>query len=769
MKTGCGFLYVHRPKIVYKLSILLSGLFHIPHTPAIMRYCFSLLFLWVFATTTPTTLVAQDSLVKTTATDTLDLADSIQTTIDTLVQKFEEEKRRYEIHAVETNMLAKGDKYQLEVKAIDDKLGTLNTLVNGDYDFTVDSESKTLNFKDGIASLELEEMPKTVFLKHDDAISFNRFKQTESGQVKSSNLPLWTSLLPPLIAIILALVFREVVASLFLGIWAGAFLLGDWSFQGFFSSLLGSVDKFVLGALNDADHLSVILFSLLIGGMVAVISRNGGMSGVVNSLSRFAKSARSSQLVTWFLGIAIFFDDYANTLIVGNTARSLTDRYRVSREKLAYIVDSTAAPVAAIALITTWIGAELGYIGDALAQMGDFPVTNSYSIFLSSLQYSFYPILTLIFILMIVIFRRDYGPMLKAERRARTTGQLFEPVNETDGEEIDLDELTPVKDKPHYAINAVIPILTVVLATLIGMIHTGGEGAGLFEKLGNAFSSLDALRNTIGNSNSYVALIWSSTLGVIVAVTLTLTQRILPLRETMDSFLSGIKTMIGAMVILVLAWSLAKVTQDLHTATYLTGLLDGNVSPIVLPVITFILAGAIAFSTGSSWSTMAILYPIILPAAWQVSLSAGLDPDICLAIFFNCTSSVLAGSVFGDHCSPISDTTILSSLACNCNHIDHVRTQLPYALTVAVISIVLSYCAMAFNLPFIVSLLIGITFLFAVLVVFGRQVPEAKTIFEPAPVSSPEPTFIPAPSAPEKKPKSITEDPDFYDDEDLLA
>jgi len=268
----------------------------------------------------------------------------------------------------------------------------------------LNKEAYELNLVQGTATLGwahslqgellLLEYPEGRYSLHHASIKKN-------GELRLRSIPLWLSLLPPLVAILLALMFKEVLVSLFVGVWTGAFIAGGLRFESFeyyFKSFWAVLDHYILGALNDSDHLSVILFSILIGGMVAIISRNGGMAGIVLWLSRYARSPRSTQAVTWLLGMAIFFDDYANTLIVGNTMRPVSDRFRISREKLAYLVDSTAAPVAAIAFITTWIGAELGYIGDGIAGLPGLEGATPYAIFLSSLKYSFYPILTLAFL-----------------------------------------------------------------------------------------------------------------------------------------------------------------------------------------------------------------------------------------------------------------------------------------------------------------------------------------------------------------------------------
>ncbi|MCB9298717.1 MAG: Na+/H+ antiporter NhaC family protein [Lewinellaceae bacterium] len=534
--------------------------------------------------------------------------------------------------------------------------------------------------------------------------------QNTDRSFRLRKIPMWLSVIPPLVAIFLALIFREVIISLFVGVWAGAFIAGGMridSFYYFMLSFLEVVQRYVINALNDSAHLAILVFSLLIGGMVAIISRNGGMAGVVQVFSRYAQSPKSAQFITWLLGVAIFFDDYANTLIVGNTMRKVTDQFKVSREKLAYIVDSTAAPVAAVAFITTWIGAELSYIDDGIAGLKGFEADmTAYAIFIASLKYSYYPVLTLSFILMLIFLRRDYGPMYKAEIRARKTGEVSRKMSAT--EESDLEDLDPVQGAPLKWYNAVIPVSLVILMTLFGLLDTGmaatyrellaanidvasqswgdiwrgtgqllGADSGFFMKIGKL----------IGNSDSYTALLWASLSGVAVAVALTIGARIMKLAETISTMITGFKAMLPALLILTMAWSLAATTEELHTATFLTFALQDSVNPFVMPMIIFVLAALISFSTGSSWSTMAILYPIAIPTTWAICQAQGIAPGLSMEVLLNVISVTLAASVLGDHCSPISDTTILSSLASDCNHIDHVRTQLPYALTVGGVSL----------------------------------------------------------------------------------
>ena len=350
----------------------------------------------------------------------------------------------------------------------------------GSADMIINDETQVFQFVNGRAAFnhEIDFKGKLFFIKANPKVvgKLYHVSTTKNGNTRVRQIPLWLSILPPLIAIGLALIFKEVIVSLFIGIWSGVFIAGGMRFGSlyyFFDSLFAVVYKYIITALTDSSHISIIIFSLLIGGMVAIISKNGGMAGVVESLSKYAKSERSAQFITWLLGVAIFFDDYANTLIVGNTMRSVTDKFKISREKLAYIVDSTAAPVASIAFITTWIGAELSYIAGATADLPNFSADlTPYAIFISSLKYSFYPILTLIFILLVIYMKKDFGPMHKAELRSRSTGQVSPAASKSE-DEPDMEDLSPVKNAiPHWS-NAVLPVFAVILLTIFGLMDTG--------------------------------------------------------------------------------------------------------------------------------------------------------------------------------------------------------------------------------------------------------------------------------------------------------
>lgn len=522
------------------------------------------------------------------------------------------------------------------------------------------------------------------------------------------------SILPPLIAIVFALAFRQVIVALLAGVWLGSFIL--WGYQPL-GSLFHVVDYYIVGTLSSpeegVDHVSIVVFTLLLGGMVGITSRMGGMQGIVDKVSRLATTPKRGQLTTWFLGVLIFFDDYTNTLIVGNSMRPLTDRLKISREKLSYIVDSTAAPVTVLAVITSWIGFQISLIAQSFVSLGID--RNPLGTFVSAIPYNFYPILAILFVLMIVLTGRDFSLMYKAERRARTTGKLASdsalPMSDMDAESI-----APAAGAVPRFFNGILPISTVIIVTVIGLIITGKSSLAADGVAGAG------LLDIIKESDSFKALLWASFSGCLVAAILALSQRMLDLTHTVMALVNGIKSMLPAMIILVLAWCIGKVCAEIRTADYLVHHLSGIISPRFLPMLVFMLAVGISFSTGTSWGTMSILTPIVIPLVYgtfagSTGEGAGLD-----RVLYSSIAAILAGAVFGDHCSPISDTTIMSSMASGADHVDHVRTQLPYALTVGAVSIVFGYLLLAIGVPAIVSLAGGSAFLLAFVRFVGRPV-----------------------------------------------
>jgi Na+/H+ antiporter NhaC len=519
----------------------------------------------------------------------------------------------------------------------------------------------------------------------------------------------------------LALALRQVFISLFAGIWLGATFIYYYNPA---VGLMRVLDHYVVNALADPDHTPIVLFTLVLGGMVGIIARSGGTQGIINQLSKMAKHPRGGQLATWLMGLFIFFDDYANTLIVGNTMRPITDRVRISREKLAYIVDSTAAPVVSIAVISTWIGFEMGLVKSTFQYLG--LSRNIYLTFLQTIPYRFYCIMAVVFVFLIAASKRDFGPMLTAERRALRTGKLLRD-NSAPLSDKTLSEITAPPGAPLRWYNAVIPILVVILVTLIGLWYNGRSN--LISEGIQDFS----LKSIIGKAQAFPVLMWSSFAGALTAGILAISQGILNLRKTLEAWISGVKSMIYAMVILVLAWSIGSICQDLHTADYVISITKGLLSPRLLPLMTFIIAAFISFATGTSWGTMTILVPIVIPMAYHFTRT-GFSPATAEAILVGTIASVLSGAVFGDHCSPISDTTIMSSMASGSDHIDHVRTQIPYALAAGLVALMVGYLPAGFGLSPLISIPAGILLLICIVYLIGKKVdikPSKNNIIHP--------------------------------------
>ena len=514
----------------------------------------------------------------------------------------------------------------------------------------------------------------------------------------------WWSVLPPVIAIVMALVFRQVLFALFAGIWIGAWLVGGAGLTGIVTAFFATATDYIVPSIADPSHVSILVFSMFIGGMVGIIGANGGTRGIVKAITRLVTNRSRAQVTTTLMGYIVFFDDYANTMVVGSTMRPLTDRLRISRAKLAYLVDSTAAPVAIVAIISTWIGAVIGYITEAGSGITGFD-QSAYFVFLNALPYNFYAFLAILFVAIIAFSGRDFGPMRRAEQNAldgndttgvKETSDMDDSEmddsdtddSELDDSELDDSEVETTKTETHrftsHWLNAALPIVGLVIVTLAGLWITG-EGS--------------SLQQIVGSSDSYAALVWGSVLSLFLAIVLTMSQRLITTEKMLKGMFRGMNLMFEGLIILVLAWSLGLVTQDLNTATYLVSLLEGILDPFWIPVLIFILAGFTSFATGSSWGTMGILTPLVLPLTWTLSESVGLSPADTNMLVYSSVSAVLAGAVWGDHCSPISDTTILSSLACQCDHVSHVNTQLPYALTVGGLSVIAIIASTVVGIP----------------------------------------------------------------------
>jgi Na+/H+ antiporter NhaC len=542
--------------------------------------------------------------------------------------------------------------------------------------------------------------------------------KTKDMEFSIRTIPGWLTVLPPLLAILLALLSRQVILSLFVGVWAGTWIL----YGGPIIGILHAVDSYLIASVTKHEHATLLVFLLLFGGMVGVMSRSGGMMGLVKVLSPYATDSKRGQFVAWCMGILVFFDDYANTLLLGNTMRPVTDKLKISREKLAYIADSIAAPVASIGLVSTWIGYEVSLISGSLKQIGSD--MDAYAVFLQSIPYNFYPLLALAFVLLVAFTRREFGPMHAAEVRA-SKGKLLSdtamPLSNFDDE-----HLRPPQNKPHRWFNAAIPIAVVLSVTFFSLWVIGRKA---LIAQGNPLGTmslfdlnLQKIGKIFGASDSFKALLYGSLSGCFVAMLFPLIQGILNLDQVVQAWTQGIKSMVIAVLILVLAWSISAICADIDTSGFMVAHLSDHLSLKLLPALVFFLSSLTAFATGTSWATMGILIPLAVPVAHKMSVLSALDPITTQNIFLATVSSVLAGAIFGDHCSPISDTTVMSSISSGCDHIDHVKTQLPYAFTVAGVAMIVGYVPVGFGLSPFISLAICLLVLYGILRFVGKKV-----------------------------------------------
>ncbi|MEM9380751.1 MAG: Na+/H+ antiporter NhaC family protein, partial [Planctomycetota bacterium] len=461
--------------------------------------------------------------------------------------------------------------------------------------------------------------------------------------------------------------------------------------------------------------------------------------GVMDRIAALAKNARQTQVATWLMGLTIFFDDYANTILVGSTMRPLADRFRVAREKLAYIVDSTAAPVAGVSLLSTWIAFEVSTFSAQLPDAG-LPASDGYAVFIQTLPFRFYCWLTLFFVGMNVFLGRDFGPMLKAEKRARSGKVLRDGATPLVGKAA--TEIEARDDIEPRAATALVPLAGFVLTGLGMIVWNGAVGVGILAPaegfpglrldLGAGGGFLEAATGILFAGSGNTPLMVGAMAGFGVA-TLFALRRGLPGREILRASANSVRAMMIALVILYLAWMVGRTCSVLGTATYLAATLTNTIPYVVLPIALFLLAGVIAFSTGSSWSTMTILLPLVVGLSYEMGVNstpAGVEGHVFgLSLMVICIGAVLEGAIFGDHCSPISDTTVMSSIACACDHIDHVRTQAPYAILTMSVALVVGYFPVTFlQVSPWISLAVGAAVLAAVLVLRGKRVGNAPAV-----------------------------------------
>ncbi|MCS7468496.1 hypothetical protein NZK35_17725 [Stieleria sp. ICT_E10.1] len=561
----------------------------------------------------------------------------------------------------------------------------------------------------------------------------------------------WFSLLPPLVAIVLAMVTKRAALSLLMGIFCGALITNGGDPIG---ALVDFCEVHLWPTLADPGKLRIFSFTLLMGAMIGVISRSGGMLGLIQLISPIAKTRRGGQLTTWMLGLIVFFDDYSNTVLLGGTLRPLCDRLKISRQKLAYIVDSTAAPMASLALLSTWIAVEIDYIAEGLGDIEGANVSRAMELFIASVPYRFYAILALAMVPILALMGRDFGPMLRAEKAvvAGSDQRLDDPGSIA-------DPLTEPTAAASWRV-AVVPI-AVTLAVVIALLYTTGT-ASLRSGSSEPAGDTPPLRDILGAADSSLALQYGALLGLATIAVICLTRKLLTLQQVREASWGGMKIVLPAIVILWTASALSRLTggksvdgqsgtsfefQDhrLYTGQFVaeTILSGARVSPQqdsatprshsvpmvvrLLPTIVFLLAAVLSFSTGTSFGTMGLLMPMTLtltaPLIGLLPPDASTTDALTHPLMLATIASVLSGAVFGDHCSPISDTTILSSQACGCDHMEHVLTQMPYAVTAGTIAIVAGTLPIGWGISWGWLIMIQAMLLVGVVAIMGKRTP----------------------------------------------
>ncbi len=486
------------------------------------------------------------------------------------------------------------------------------------------------------------------------------------------------SLVPALVAIVLALLTKEVYSSLFIGIVIGGIFYAGFSFSGFFTHIF---QDGMIAQLSDSYNVGILVFLVVLGILVALMNKAGGSAAFGRWAKTHIKTKAGAQLATVCLGIMIFIDDYFNCLTVGSVMRPVTERHHVSREKLAYLIDATAAPVCIIAPISSWAAAVSGFVDGE----------NGLSLFIKSIPFNYYALLTILMMFALIVMKVEYGPMAKFEAAA-------DMLSDSKMEESDIG------NPNGKVIDLIFPVVILIVLCTLGMIYTGG----FFASGADRKNFIDAF----ASSDASVGLVLGSFATLVITVIVYAIRRVLSFSDSMGCIPEGFKAMVPAILILTLAWTLKAMTDSLGAKEFVAGIVEGSASGFMnfMPAIVFIIAGCLGFATGTSWGTFGILIPI------AVAVFSKTDYSLMVISISAC----MAGAVFGDHCSPISDTTIMSSAGAQCDHVNHVSTQLPYAVTVAVISFV-TYIIAGFSRSAVLSFICGAVMLVGFLFFMKRR------------------------------------------------
>ncbi|MBQ3556251.1 MAG: Na+/H+ antiporter NhaC family protein [Oscillospiraceae bacterium] len=515
------------------------------------------------------------------------------------------------------------------------------------------------------------------------ALATTIFATGEEAEVVSKFINTPWSLLPPVIAIVLALITKEVYSSLFIGILAGGLMYSNFSFEGTLNHVFNDG---IVASLSDSWNVGILVFLVILGAMVSLMNKAGGSAAFGRWAQTHIKSRVGAQLASILLGCLIFIDDYFNCLTVGSVMRPVADKHKLSRAKLSYIIDATAAPVCIIAPISSWAAAVAGFAEDG----------QGFNLFLRAIPYNFYALLTIVMMVGLVVMKVDFGPMAKHERNAIENGDLFSGSNPYANADDDAPEGKGI------VLDLVFPVIVLIISCVIGMIYTGG------------FFSGESFINSFANSDASVGLMLGSAVALVITMIYYMIRRSMKFKEMMSSIPEGFKAMVPAILILTFAWSLKAMTDSLGAKEFVAALVESATGiQFLLPVIVFAVGCVLAFATGTSWGTFGILIPIV-----QSALPAE-NP-----LMIVCISACMAGAVCGDHCSPISDTTIMASAGAQCDHVNHVSTQLPYAFSCAVIAGIAYLVAGVLGMvgaPVIIALPVGLVLMLGFLLIMKRD------------------------------------------------
>ncbi len=547
------------------------------------------------------------------------------------------------------------------------------TVIVGETEYDLSDYDSASEYVDGYADN----------LSADENFSENIDKALATVREETPTYATFWALIPPIIAIVLALITKEVYSSLFIGILSGGLIFSSFNLE---TTMNHVFQNGFISTVADSYNIGILIFLVLLGALVAMINKTGGSAAFGRWAKTHIKSRVGAQICTIVLGILIFVDDYFNCLTVGSVMRPVTDKHNVSRAKLSYLIDATAAPICIIAPISSWAAAVAGFAEGAGAESG-------ISLFVSAIPFNFYALLTIVMMFFLAITKFDFGPMKKHEDNA-IAGDIF-----TSGEK-QVEELEENANPKGRVIDLVLPVIFLIIACVFGLIYSGG----FFDATSDSYMNFI---ESFSNSDASVGLVFGSFITIIFSVIFYLCRRVISFKNCMEAIPEGFKAMVPAILILVCAWTLKTMTDSLGAKIFISQLIEGSAGAFAffLPAIIFLIAVGLSFATGTSWGTFGILIPIVL------SVFGAQDGNITIVA----VSACMAGAVCGDHCSPISDTTIMASAGAKCDHINHVSTQLPYALTVAGVSFV-SYIIAGFVpnamivLPIAIALMIGTLF-----------------------------------------------------------